>query len=83
MTNEQVPVYFGLRITPHQLGLSDVLATLELTGEQPGSVTVLGLVPESMELSLELSGPIQSRLKALVSAAVDELEQRGFPLIPA
>ena len=83
MTNEEVPVYFGLRITPHQLGLSDVLATLELTGEQPESVTVLGLVPESMELSLELSGHIHSRLETLVSAAVEELKKRGYPLVPA
>jgi hydrogenase maturation protease len=82
MTNQEVPVYFGLRVTPHQLGLSDVLATLELTGEQPDSVTVLGLVPESMELSLELSAGIQSRLEALVAAAADELAKRGYPLIP-
>lgn len=83
MTNEEVPVYFGLRITPHQLGLSDVLATLELTGESPRTVTVLGLVPESMELSLELSGHIHSRLETLVSAAVDELDKRGYSLVPA
>jgi hydrogenase maturation protease len=71
MTNEEVPVYFGLRITPHQLGLSDVLATLEL-----------GLVPESMELSLELSGHIRSRLETLVAAAVDELANLGYRLVP-
>jgi len=82
MTNDEVPVYFGLRITPHQLGLSDVLATLELTGEQPESVTVLGLVPDSMDLSLELSGHIHSRLETLVSAAVDELASLGYPLTP-
>jgi hydrogenase maturation protease len=81
MTNEEVPVYFGLRITPHQLGLSDVLATLELTGEQPESVTVLGLVPQSMEMSLELSSQIGSRLESLVDAAIEELRELGFPLI--
>jgi hydrogenase maturation protease len=83
MTDEEVPVYFGLRVTPHQLGLSDVLATLELTGEQPDSVTVLGLVPESMEMSLDLSSHIRSRLEDLVSAAVAELERKGYPLMPA
>ncbi len=82
MTNEEVPVYFGMKITPHQLGLSDVLATLELTGEQPGSVTVLGLVPDSMEMSLELSESTRSRVEKLVSAAVDELAKLGYPLVP-
>jgi hydrogenase maturation protease len=78
MRGDQVPVYFGIRITPHQLGLSDVLATLELSGEQPGSVTVLGLVPHSLEMSLELSPPIQARLGSLVEAALGELARLGY-----
>jgi hydrogenase maturation protease len=78
MRGSDVPVYFGIRVTPHQLGLADVLATLELSGEQPGSVTVLGMVPESLELSLELSGLIQSRLDQLVRVAVSELASLGY-----
>ena len=78
LRDQEVPVYFGIRITPHQLGLSDVLATLELTGEQPGSVTVLGIVPESLELSLDVSERIQGRLSELVAATVDELADLGF-----
>ena len=80
LRGEEVPVYFGLRVTPHQLGLSDVLATLELSGERPAAVTVLGLVPASLELSLELSELITSRLPDLVSAAIDELKSLGYPL---
>jgi hydrogenase maturation protease len=82
MRGAEVPVYFGIRVTPHQLGLSDVLATLELSGEQPGSVTVLGLVPHSLELSLVLSQPIQARLGSLVEAAVEELARIGYPASP-
>lgn len=78
MRGSDVPVYFGIRVTPHQLGLADVLATLELSGEQPGSVTVLGMVPKSLELSLELSGLIQSKLEDLVQAAVRELGSLGY-----
>jgi hydrogenase maturation protease len=79
MRGTDVPVYFGLRVTPHQLGLADVLATLELSGERPGAVTVLGLVPCSLELSLDLSQTIRSRLGALVQAAVEELTAAGYP----
>ena len=78
MRGSDVPVYFGIRVTPHQLGLADVLATLELSGEQPGSVTVLGLVPQSLELTLELSELIRSKLGALVRLAVDELTALGY-----
>ena len=79
LSDDQVPVYFGLRMTPHQLGLSDVLATLALSGEQPRQVTVLGLVPMSLELSLDLSEGIRSRLGRLVAAAVEELRSLGYP----
>lgn len=79
MRNDEVPVYFGMRVTPHQLGLSDVLATLELTGEQPSGVTVLGLVPESLELSLELSDRIAAELEKLVEAAAAEMAALGYP----
>ena len=82
LRGENVPVYFGLKITPHQLGLADVLATLELTEDSPGTVTVLGLVPESLELELELSPLIRGRLDQLVEAAVRELEVLGYPLQP-
>jgi hydrogenase maturation protease len=82
MSDQDVPVYFGLRVTPHQLGLSDVLASLRLTDEQPGSVTVLGLVPQSLEMSLDLSAHISGRLDQLVEAVVNELAQLGYPLSP-
>ena len=82
MGDQDVPVYFGLRITPHQLGLSDVLASLVLTDEQPGRVTVLGLVPLSLEMSLDLSDHISLRLNHLVEAALSELGRLGYPLRP-
>jgi hypothetical protein len=57
-----------------------VLATLELSGERPAGVTVLGLVPESLEMCLELSDLVKDRLDSLVEAAVNELNSLGYPL---
>lgn len=78
MRGADVPVYFGIRVTPHQLGLADVLATLELSDEAPGSVTVLGMVPHSLEMSLELSELVRSKVQELVSLAVAELSGLGY-----
>ena len=82
LAGDEVPVYFGMRISPHQMGLSDVLATLELSGEKPAAVTVLGLVPQSLEMCLELSQLISAKLDSLVNAAVKELDSLGYPLQP-
>jgi len=79
LAGEEVPVYFSMRISPHQLGLSDVLATLVLSGEKPAEVTVLGLVPKSLEMCLELSDLIKEKLDSLVEAAVGELARLGYP----
>ena len=80
MRNDEVPVYFGKRVTPHQLGLSDVLATLELSGEKPAEVVVLGMVPQSLEMKLELSELVQGQLDGLVELANQELEALGYDL---
>jgi hydrogenase maturation protease len=82
LAGDEVPVYFEMRISPHQLGLSDVLATLELSGERPAEVTVLGLVPLSLEMCLELSDLVKDRLDSLVEAAVKELDSLGYLLRP-
>ena len=79
LRGDRVPVYFGRRASPHQLGLSDVLATLELAGEKPADVTVLGIVPDSLELSLELSATVTAQLDGLVAALVAELTDLGYP----
>ncbi|MFC1694929.1 HyaD/HybD family hydrogenase maturation endopeptidase [Pseudomonadota bacterium] len=78
LEGDQVPVYFGMRISPHQLGLSDVLATLELSGEKPADVIVLGLVPQSLEMCLELSDVVSEKLDSLVEAVAVELARLGY-----
>ena len=80
LADDQVPVYFSMRISPHQLGLSDVLATLELSGEKPADVIVLGLVPHSLEMCLELSNVVAAKLDSLAEAAASELARLGYPL---
>jgi hydrogenase maturation protease len=77
MSDDEVPVYFGTKVTFHQLGLSDVLANLELNDEKPRHVTVLGLVPESLELSLEMSATVKAKLDFLVEAAARKLDSMG------
>ena len=78
LADDRVPVYFSMRISPHQLGLSDVLATLELSGEKPAEVVVLGLVPKSLEMCLELSDVVSEKLDSLVAAVADELARLGY-----
>jgi hydrogenase maturation protease len=80
MRGDDVPVYFSQRATPHQIGLSDVLATLALSDEQPANTIILGMVPHSLELTLDLSSEIDAKLDALVEAVREELAGLGYVL---
>jgi hydrogenase maturation protease len=51
LKDEDVPVFFRTKLSPHQVGLSDVLASLEFTGRAPRKTVIVGMQPASMELS--------------------------------
>ena len=74
----QVPVFFRARLSPHQIGLADVLATLDFIGHPPRETMVIGVEPVSLETRLGLTQPVAARLPELVQAVVDELGARGF-----
>lgn len=77
LTGDQIPVFFKTKLSPHQIGLSDVLATLELTGEAPGGVTVIGVEPVSLETSMDLSPQVEALLPQLTDLVVAELLHLG------
>lgn len=80
LVDGEVPVFLQQRISPHQLGLSDLLAMLTLAEQAPRYMVLLGVVPESLELSLELSPLIEPKVALLVDQVVAELEQLGYRL---
>ena len=77
LADEQVPVFFKTKLSPHQIGLSDVLATLAFIGEQPGGVTVIGVEPVSLETGMVLSPQVEARLPELMDLVVTELRELG------
>ena len=79
----EVPVFFRKKLSPHQIALPDVLASLELLGTAPKEIVVLGVEPESLELGTELTPSIAACLPMVASAALDELQRRGVATPPA
>jgi hydrogenase maturation protease len=77
VAGDAVPAYFGMRTSPHEIGLADLLAVARLRGAEPCEVVVLGMQPEAIELGWELSASVAAQLDALVTAAVDELARWG------
>lgn len=74
---DEVPAFLGMRTSPHEIGLADLLAVAHLRGVAPGEVVVLGMQPDTVELGWELSPAVSAQLDALVEAAVAQLRRWG------
>lgn len=76
LAGKDVPAFFRARVSPHQMGLSDVLATLWLMDAAPAHVTVIGVEPVCLDLSLELSPPVAARLPQVLALVREEIAAR-------
>lgn len=68
------------RLSPHQVGVADLLDSARLIECYPASVTLLDLVPETIELSVERTASVESGLDALVEAVVREVQSLGYTM---
>jgi hydrogenase maturation protease len=80
LVNGEVPVFFRAKLSPHQVSICDVLASLEFSGDPPGDIVLIGVEPESLELGLELTPVVAGRIPEMVNIAVAELAARGIQL---
>ena len=74
---EDVPRTFHQRISPHQIGLSDVLATALITDTFPGGMVMFGVEPQSLTTGLALTPVVEASLEQLVGTIADELRHIG------
>jgi len=79
---EDVPKKFMTRISPHQIGLSDLLAAALLTDELPDHMLLLGVEPGSMEMKLGLTREVAAAMDKLIDTVVGELRRLGCDVRP-
>ncbi len=80
IAGEDLPAFFRTKLSPHQLGLSDVLAMLRLLERVPAHVVLVGIVPEDLELGTKLSPRIESALEEALEIVLAEIERYGARL---
>jgi hydrogenase maturation protease len=77
LRNEEVPAFFRTKLSPHQVGLADVLAMLSFKGTAPASITLLGVVPSEMSVGMELSPVVSHSMDQLLATVAHELARSG------
>lgn len=78
LKGDDVPVFFKTKLSPHQVSLSDVLASLEFTDRAPKSIAIVGMQPVSMALGMELSPAVAAKLPELLAMTLTELRLLGI-----
>ena len=77
LEGDQVPALFRKKISPHQLGLSDLLAAARLTDSLPKKIVLFGVAPGELGTGLDLSDQVAGVIKDLTFSVALELEGLG------
>ncbi len=80
--DQQVGARLSSRISPHQLGLSDLLAAALLTGETPKRVVLVGIEPAVLDPGVDLSPPVARAVPEAMRRVIAELAAHGAQAQP-
>ncbi len=65
-------------MSPHQLGILEIIAICKLRGNEPETVDCLCAVPENIALGLELTDTLQQRVAEIGVEIVGRLGRAGY-----
>ena len=79
LAGEDVPMALEMKVSPHQMGLKDLLAVAMLQGFMPRQMVLWGVQPGLIEMGMELSEDVAAQLEPLVDRVLIELAGWGLP----
>ena len=83
LEGDEVPAFMSIKISPHQLGVPDMLAAAKLKGNcYPQRIVLWGVQPERMEIGLDLSPKVESQMGTIIENILDQLQTWGHTLAP-
>jgi len=72
------PAFLQRKISPHQIGLADVMGIAAITDNLPPNNTLFGIEPKHLSTGLSLSTEVEQNLSRLVDMVVGELKTIGI-----
>ena len=79
LEGDGIPSAFSSKLSPHQHGINDLLATLRLMDRAPARVVLHGVTPARIALGMELSPEVLAVMPELVRRVVAEVTDRDRP----
>jgi hydrogenase maturation protease len=82
LTGDEVPAYLSTKMSPHEIGLPDMLFAAKLRDLYPDEVVIWGVQPATTEVGLDLSPPVAGQVDELVENVLAELRRWGVETSP-
>ena len=82
LSGQELPIALQTKISPHQMGLKDLLAVSELMGHSPREMVLIGVQPGSIEMEIGLTAEVEAQLETLICNVLSELDNWGISAIP-
>jgi hydrogenase maturation protease len=79
LEGDAVPVALDVKISPHQVGVQDLLAAARLMGREPPLVVLWGMEPERLDPGTGFSPRVAEALPQLRDGVLEELRLWGVP----
>ena len=81
LRDDDINIWSTTKISAHQTGMNDVLATASLMGYKPNAFTVIAVQPlELNDYGASLTETIKATIPQAITLAAEELSNWGFPV---
>lgn len=66
LLNDEIPAYFGIKMSIHQIGLQEVLNAARIRERLPKEMVLIGIQPHILDLGLALSDVVESSIPKVI-----------------
>ena len=78
LSGDELPIALETKVSPHQMGLKDLLSVAELMGHAPREMVLIGVQPGSIEMDTELTPEVEVEVDRLLDNVLNELKIFGI-----
>ncbi|MDC2864071.1 HyaD/HybD family hydrogenase maturation endopeptidase [Bacillus sp. BP-3] len=75
LEGDEIPAYFGIKMSVHQMGFQEVLFAAKFRERYPKKIIMFGMQPTSLELGVELTETNQAKLGDLAEAVMNQVNR--------
>lgn len=79
LTGDEIPLALETKLSPHQMGLKDLLTVSMLMGHAPREMVLIGVQPGSIEMGTELTPVVEAQLEPMLEDILETLKAWGIP----